>query len=92
VVGTASAPVTDEPAAAAAPVEGGDDVRATPAPDNPALLDNPTDAAGYARRGSGWDARRDYERAIADYARTCELAPSEPEYFYQRGLVCLNIK
>ena len=91
-VGTASAPVTEEPAAAAAAVGGGDDVRATPVPDNPARLDNPTDAAGYARRGSAWNARRDYERAIADYTRACELAPSEPEYFYQRGLVRLNIK
>ncbi len=27
----------------------------------------------------------DFARAIADLSRACELAPLEPEYFYQRG-------
>ena len=46
----------------------------------------PTDAAGFSRRGSALAARMLFARAIADFTRACELAPAEPEYFYQRGL------
>jgi tetratricopeptide (TPR) repeat protein/predicted aspartyl protease len=46
----------------------------------------PTDAAGFARRGAAYAARRDYERAIADLTRARELAPGEPSYLYQRAL------
>jgi tetratricopeptide (TPR) repeat protein len=49
-------------------------------------LDEPTDAAGFARRGAASDARHDYDAAIADLTRACELAPTESSYFYQRGL------
>ncbi len=52
----------------------------------PALpSDEPTDAAGYSRRGVAYAARRDYAHAIEDLTRACELAPMEPEYFYQRA-------
>jgi tetratricopeptide (TPR) repeat protein len=46
----------------------------------------PTDAAGYSRRGTAFAARRDFEHAITDLTRACELAPNEPSYFYQRGM------
>jgi len=46
----------------------------------------PTDAAGFARRGSAFASRRLFGRAIADFTRACELDPTEPQYFYQRGL------
>ncbi len=49
-------------------------------------LDQPTDAAGFARRGAASDARHDYRAAIADLDRACELAPAESSYFYQRGM------
>jgi tetratricopeptide (TPR) repeat protein len=49
-------------------------------------LDRPTDAAGYARRGAAYAARRDYDAALVDLTRACELAPTEPAYFYQRGM------
>jgi tetratricopeptide (TPR) repeat protein len=49
-------------------------------------LDEPTDAAGFARRGAAFDARHDYDAAIADLTRACELAPTESGYFYQRGM------
>jgi tetratricopeptide (TPR) repeat protein/predicted aspartyl protease len=52
------------------------------APQNPP----PTDAAGFARRGAAFAARRDFEPAIADLTRACELDPNEPSYFYQRAL------
>jgi len=47
----------------------------------------PTDAAGFSRRGNAFAARRDYVHALADLTRACELAPDEPAYYYQRGLV-----
>jgi tetratricopeptide (TPR) repeat protein len=53
--------------------------------DADAWLDRPTDAAGYARRGAASAARHDYDAAIADLTRACELAPSEADHFYQRG-------
>jgi tetratricopeptide (TPR) repeat protein/predicted aspartyl protease len=46
----------------------------------------PTDAAGFARRGAASAARRDYTRAIADLTRACELDPTESAYFYERGM------
>jgi tetratricopeptide (TPR) repeat protein/predicted aspartyl protease len=45
----------------------------------------PTDAAGYSRRGTAFSARRDYEHAITDLTRACELDPAEASYFYERG-------
>ena len=47
--------------------------------------DEPTDAADFSRRGTAFAARRDFEHAIADLTRACELAPNEADYFYQRG-------
>jgi tetratricopeptide (TPR) repeat protein len=52
--------------------------------------DQPTDAAGLARRGTAFAARRDFTPAIADLNRACELAPTEASYFYQRGLAFLG--
>jgi tetratricopeptide (TPR) repeat protein len=56
------------------------------AADTNAQLDQPTDAAGYARRGAASTARHDYQGAIADLTRACELAPTEPSYLYERGV------
>lgn len=47
--------------------------------------DEPTDAAGFARRGTASAARRDFVQALADLTRACELAPTEATYFYERG-------
>jgi tetratricopeptide (TPR) repeat protein/predicted aspartyl protease len=52
--------------------------------------DTPTDAAGYARRGAGFAARRDFAPAVADLSKACELTPDEPEYFYRRALLYLQ--
>lgn len=46
----------------------------------------PTGAEGYSRRGAAFAARRDYDQAIADLDRACLMAPTEPRYFYERGL------
>jgi tetratricopeptide (TPR) repeat protein len=56
-----------------------------PGPDAALRLDQPSDAAGFARRGAASDARHDYDDAIADLTRACELAPTESSYFYLRG-------
>jgi len=50
----------------------------------------PTDAAGFNRRGAAFAARRDFPHAIEDLTHACELAPAEPEYFYQRGRAFLG--
>jgi tetratricopeptide (TPR) repeat protein len=65
---------------------------ASPAPgaDAALRLDQPTDAAGFARRGAASDARHDYDAALADLTRACELAPTESSNFYQRGVVYLH--
>lgn len=46
----------------------------------------PKDAAEFSRRGTAFAARRDFEHAISDLTRACELAPQEPNYFYERGV------
>ena len=52
------------------------------APDGP----EPTDAAGFSRRGAALASRREYVRAIADFDRACAMDSKEPSYFYQRGM------
>jgi tetratricopeptide (TPR) repeat protein len=47
--------------------------------------EEPKDADGYARRGAAFAARRDFDHAIADTSKACELAPTEPKYFFQRA-------
>jgi tetratricopeptide (TPR) repeat protein len=53
--------------------------------------DGPDDAEAFSRRGTAFAARRDYEHALADLTRACELAPDKSEYFYQRGTVYREI-
>ena len=47
----------------------------------------PANAADLARRGAAFAARRDFELALQDFNRACELAPGEPGYHYQRAMV-----
>jgi tetratricopeptide (TPR) repeat protein len=49
--------------------------------------DQPTDAAGFMRRGTAYAARRDFKDALADLLRACELAPFQPDYFFELGRV-----
>ena len=46
----------------------------------------PKDAAAYSRRATAAVARQNYASAIADMNRAVELAPSDPNYRYQRGM------
>lgn len=52
----------------------------------PVEPEEPTDAAGFGRRGAAYAARRDFPHAISDLTRACELDPHEPRYFIERGL------
>jgi tetratricopeptide (TPR) repeat protein/predicted aspartyl protease len=74
-----SSPSTAEPGANGAPAD-------APSPLEEAKGE-PTDAAGFSRRGNAFAARRDFEHALADLSRACELAPAEAGYYYQRGMV-----
>ena len=58
----------------------------TLSPEIAARLDQPTDAAGYARRGAASAARHDYQSAIADFTRASALQPAEASYLYERGM------
>jgi len=51
----------------------------------------PTDAKGYARRGAARASRRDFERALADLTRACELDPGVGKYFLLRGQIRLHL-
>ena len=77
---------TREPVAADGAEAGAGVTAEPPTPDAALRLDEPTDAAGFARRGAASDARHDYDAAIADLTRACELAPGESSYFYLRGM------
>lgn len=52
----------------------------------------PADAAGFARRGAAFASRHDFEHALQDFNRACELAPNEASYYYQRGLVRYSVR
>ena len=81
---TQSAPASGAAAQPAAGAPAAADSRAVE-PAN-AVLNQPTDAAGYARRGAAFAARHDYQSAIADLTRACELAPTESGFFHERGI------
>jgi tetratricopeptide (TPR) repeat protein/predicted aspartyl protease len=75
-----------EPSAASGGGGGAATTAQTTAADANNRLDQPADAAAFARRGAASDARHDYDAAIADLTRACELAPTESSYFYERGM------
>jgi tetratricopeptide (TPR) repeat protein/predicted aspartyl protease len=83
----ASSPSTDAPADST----GGVDKPSSPTPAAASASapgePDPVDASGFARRGEAFAARRDFEHALQDLTRACELAPNEADYFYHRGLV-----
>jgi tetratricopeptide (TPR) repeat protein len=61
---------------------------AAPTPDS----SNSGDAAQYSRRGEAFAARHDFDQALANLTRACELAPDTAEYFHQRGMIYWQLK
>jgi tetratricopeptide (TPR) repeat protein/predicted aspartyl protease len=85
---SAAKPAPADPAAVdAAPVNAAEPNPAAAKPADEPGPDEPTDAAGFSRRGSAREARHDYERALADLSRACDMSPANPDYFYQRGVI-----
>ncbi|HTI66805.1 MAG TPA: aspartyl protease family protein [Caulobacteraceae bacterium] len=83
-LGAAPAPT---PVAAATPAAPGRIVAGPEiaSPNTPEGMREPTDAAGFSRRGSAYFARRDFPHAIADFTRAAELEPANAKHFYFRG-------
>ena len=49
--------------------------------------DTPTDADGFRRRGLGYAATQQFDRALADLTHACELAPNDFDAHYDRGII-----
>jgi tetratricopeptide (TPR) repeat protein/predicted aspartyl protease len=47
----------------------------------------PADAAAFARRGTAFAGRREFDPAIADLTHAVQLEPTNAEYFFERGVV-----
>lgn len=52
--------------------------------------DAPTDADGYRRRGMAFASMREFDRALADLTRACDLAPRDMQNHYQRAVIYLQ--
>ena len=61
--------------------------KANGAPSSDGAETSPANAADLARRAAAFAARSDFEHALQDFNRACELAPGEPSYYYQRAMV-----
>jgi predicted aspartyl protease/tetratricopeptide (TPR) repeat protein len=59
---------------------------------DPVGVEEPQDAAGFARRGAARASRRDYARALEDFNRACEMAPQVADHFLRRGQVHRALK
>jgi len=81
---------TADPAAQSTPVTAGDAPAASGAANPAGNDDAPTSAAEQSRLGMALASRHDYEHALEDLNRACALAPSEPEYFYQRASIQMD--
>jgi tetratricopeptide (TPR) repeat protein/predicted aspartyl protease len=84
----------DKPAPPAPAADAGPDSAA--APDRPpeesqATVADKGDAADFSRRGAAMAARGDYDHALTALSRACELAPDNPEYFFQRSRLYLRM-
>jgi tetratricopeptide (TPR) repeat protein len=55
-------------------------------PGRAGLRDEPTDAAGFRRRGAAFAARSDFRGAMADLDQAIKLDPADPQNYYQRAL------
>jgi tetratricopeptide (TPR) repeat protein len=87
--GVPDSPATPSPAGDAAPALGAAQDR--PPEESKATVADNGDAADFSRRGTAMAARGDYEHALTELSRACELAPDNPEYFLQRSRLYLRM-
>jgi len=88
-VATGGAAPTTTPADA--PATRADSADDTLAPTTANAAEPAGDAAEQSRLGMALAARHDYTHALDNLNRACTLAPSEPEYFYQRAFIHLQL-
>jgi tetratricopeptide (TPR) repeat protein len=84
--GSDTAP-TDTAKSSAEPSPEPASVKANGSPPSDDAETSPANAADLARRAAAFAARRDFEHALHDFNRACELAPGEASYYYQRAMV-----
>jgi tetratricopeptide (TPR) repeat protein len=58
---------------------------ASAAPAGESAANDPTDAAGLARRGAAFASRKEYDKAIADLGKAVALAPDNADYLFERA-------
>lgn len=72
---------------AASPANPGTTAPASASADDQSYADTPTDADGFKRRGMADASMHEFDRAIADLTRACDLAPRDADAHYERGLI-----
>ena len=78
------------PEASKPPPETGTTAQAGTSVGQQADTDTPTDANGFKRRGMAYASMQEFDRAIADLTRACELAPNDADDRYQRALIYIE--
>jgi tetratricopeptide (TPR) repeat protein len=78
------APTADAAAASAAAQD-------RPPGETQATVADKGDASDFSRRGGAMASRGDYDHALTALSRACELAPDNPEYFFQRSRLYLRM-
>lgn len=58
---------------------------------NKAIELNPTDAIAYNNRGNAYSGLQEYHKAIEDYSRSLQIAPSADTY-YNRAKVYFSLQ
>jgi tetratricopeptide (TPR) repeat protein len=94
-VSTGSAPASAEPAPqpASTIAATGNDAAQNASPGDASKVEaTPGDAADHARRGAAFASRHEFDEALQNLTKACDLAPGKAEYFYQRGMVYWELK
>jgi tetratricopeptide (TPR) repeat protein len=73
--------------AAKPPEAAGATAQATATTGGEPASDTPTDADGFRRQGMAYASMLEFDRALADLTRACELAPHDAEAHYDRGMI-----
>ena len=47
---------------------------------------NPNDAAYYCNRGTAWNGKGEYDKAIADYNQALAIDPNDADHYWGRGI------